>query len=106
MHVQSYNIQNPGLFKTRGIFKSLSNIEDHAYSEPWHSQSRLFKYFQGCLGMFRDIDAYSAALTGMQLGRRGEVSAAHFEKKKVLILEKMALIMSIILLNFLFKIKL
>ena len=56
--------------------------------------------------MLRYIDAYSAALTGMQLGRRGEVSAALFEKKKVLILEKMALIMSIILLNFLFKMKL
>ena len=42
------NIQNPGLFTTRGIFKSLLTMtDDKAYSEPWHSQNNLFKHFQG-----------------------------------------------------------
>ena len=31
-------------------------------------QNSLFKHFQGCLGIFRDIDAYSAKLTGAELG--------------------------------------
>ena len=51
--------------------------DDQAYSEPWHSKSRLFKYFQGYLGIFRDIDAYSATFTGAQLGGRGN-SPLHF----------------------------
>ena len=34
----------------------------HAYSGPWHSQNSLFKRIQGYLGIFRDIDAYSATL--------------------------------------------
>ena len=37
----------------------------------------LFKHFQGYLGIFRDMDAYSATLTGAQLGLRrggGELS--------------------------------
>ena len=71
---------NPGLFRTRGIFKGLLNIQDdHAYSESWYSQnSCLFKHFQGYLGIFRDTDAYSAPLTGAQLGRRGEASPVLF----------------------------
>ena len=44
--------------------------------------------------MFRDIDAYSATLTGTQLGRRGEASPALFE----------VLIVSIFGLNLPFKI--
>ena len=44
--------------------------DEHAYSEPWHSQNSLFSRFQGYLGIFRDIDAYSATLTGAQLGRK------------------------------------
>ena len=35
-------------------------------------QNSLFKHFQGCLGIFRDINAYSAKLTGAELG--GKVS--------------------------------
>ena len=65
------HIQNPGSFRTGGIFKSLPNISDeHAYSEPWHSQNSLFNHFQGYLGILRDIDSYSAALAGAQLGRK------------------------------------
>ena len=30
----------------------------------------LSNHFQGYLGIFRDIHAYSATLTGMQLGRK------------------------------------
>ena len=44
-----------------------------------------------------DIDAYSATLTGAQLEGRGEISPALFEiKQSVLILEKKALIVSIL----------
>ena len=46
----------------------------HLQPEPWHSQNSLFKDFQGYLGIFRDIDAYLATLTGAQLGERGEAS--------------------------------
>ena len=48
--------------------------------------------------MFRDIDAYSATLTGAQLGERGEASTALFEN------QRKALIVSIFGLNFPFKI--
>ena len=59
LHIQSGHIQNSGLFRTEGIFKSLPNISDkHAYSEPWHNQDSLFNHFQRYLGIFRDIDAY------------------------------------------------
>ena len=53
------HIQNPGIFRTQCIFKSLSNIYDNqGYSEPWHSQNSLLKYFQRSLKIFRDTDAY------------------------------------------------
>ena len=43
-------IQNPGLFRTLGIFKSLWNMyDDQVYSEPLHSQNSLFKHFKGYL---------------------------------------------------------
>ena len=76
MHIQPCHIQKPGIFRTGGIFKSLPNI--HAYSEPWHSQNSLFNHFQGYLDIFRGIDAYSATLTGAQLGRK---KFPDFEKK-------------------------
>ena len=73
-------IYNP---RTRSIFKSVSNMwDDHAYLEPCHSQNSLFKHFQGYLGIFKDIDAYSGTLTGAQLGGRGETSPALFENRK------------------------
>ena len=66
-----WHIQNHGLFRTGGIFKSLPNIlDEHANSELWHSQNSLFNHFQGYLGIFRDIDAYSATLTAAQLERK------------------------------------
>ena len=69
----------PGLFRTQNIFRSLLNmLDDHPLSEPWHSQNSLFKHFQGYLGIFRDIDAYSATLPAAQLGGRGYVSPALF----------------------------
>ena len=42
--------------------------DDYAYTEPWHSQNSLFKHFQEYLGIFRNIDTYSARLTGAQVG--------------------------------------
>ena len=53
----------------------------------------LCKHFQRYLAIFRDIDAYSSTLTGMQLRREG--AGARFWKK--------ALIVSIFGLNFPFK---
>ena len=84
MNIQPYHIQNTCLFRTRGIFKSLSNkYSDHTYSEPLHSQDSLFKHFQKYLGIFRDIDVYSATLTGTQLvRRRRETNPALFENLK------------------------
>ena len=78
--------------------------DDHAYSEPWHSQSRLFKHFQGYVGIFNDIDVYSATLRGAQLEGEGK-STLSFLKfgNSALILERKALIVSIFELNFIFK---
>ena len=39
-------------------------------------------HFQGYFGIFRDIDAYSATLTWVQLGRKGETSPICFENRK------------------------
>ena len=52
--------------------KACWTYDEHAYSEPWHFQSPYSEpnHFQGFLGVFRDIDAYSATLTGPQLGRK------------------------------------
>ena len=73
------------------IFRTLAYLEpeaplkacqisgDQAYSEPWHSHNSLFKHFHEYLGIFRDIDAYSATLTCMQLSGRGEACPALFE---------------------------
>ena len=38
--------------------------------------NNLFKHFQGYLGIFMDIEAYSATLTDTQLRGRGKVSPA------------------------------
>ena len=40
-------------------------------SEAWHGKNSLSKHFQGYLGIFKDIDAYSATLTVAQVGGRG-----------------------------------
>ena len=83
MHIQPCHIQNPVLFRTRGIFKSLTNMKDNqTYSKSWHIQNNLFKHFQGYLGIFRDIDAYSATLTCGQLGRREQAYSALFKNWK------------------------
>ena len=72
--------QNTGLFRTQGIIKSLPNMQDdHAYLEHWHSQNSLLRYFQRYLGIFSDIGAYSATLTGTELSRGAKVSPALFE---------------------------
>ena len=79
---------------------------DQAYSEPWHSQNISFKHFQGCLGIFRGIDAYSVTLTGAKLKGKGEAFPALFEnRKRVLILERKVVIVSTFGLSFPFKIK-
>ena len=84
LQIHLFHIQNPGLFRIRGIFKSLSNIkDDQAYSEPWHIQNSLLKHFQGYLVIFRDTGAYSATLTGAKTrGGRGEASFALFKNRK------------------------
>ena len=48
----------------------------------WHSQNSLFKYFQGYLRIFRDIDAYLVTLTVAQLGWRGRPPLPFFWKLK------------------------
>ena len=54
--------------------------------------------------IFRDINAYSATLTGMQLRVRGEAPLLFLKiEKSVLILGRKVLIISIFGLNFLFK---
>ena len=76
---EACHIQNPGTFRTRGIFKSLSNMQnDQVYSESWHSQNSLFQHFQGYLGIFSNIEVCLPILIGAKLGRVGEVSPAHF----------------------------
>ena len=47
--------------------------------EPWHS---LLQHFEGCSSIFRDIDVYSATLTGVQLGRRGEAFPVLFQNRE------------------------
>ena len=54
-------------------------IDRLAYSEHWHRRNSLFKYFQGYACILRDIDAYSATLTSVLLGGRGEISPALLE---------------------------
>ena len=107
------NLCNPCIYN-RAIFRILAYLEPKASSkacrickmimhikEPWHSENYLFKHFQGYLGIFRNIDAYSVTLTGAQLGERGEASPALFEiEKSVLIFEIKALVVSIFGLNF------
>ena len=54
--------------------------------------------------IFRDIDAYSATLTGAQLGGEGRTPLLFLKiEKSVLILERKALIVLIFGLNFPFK---
>ena len=56
--------------------------DDQAYSELWHSQNSLFKHFQGYLGIFKDIDAYSATLTGAELEGNKGAPQTFFENRK------------------------
>ena len=101
LHIQLCQIQNHVLFRTRGVFKVCQTCKMIK-----HIQSPgIAKHFQGYLTIFRDIEAYSSTLTDMQLERRGETSPALFENKKsAKMLEIKALILSIIGLNFPFKI--
>ena len=62
----------------RHLQKSAKHIRWTAYSVPWHSQNVLFNHFQGYLGIFRDIDAYSVTLIIAQLERK---KFPDFEKK-------------------------
>ena len=58
-------------------------LNDQPYSKPWHNHNNLFKHFQGNLRIFRDIDVYSATLTGAQLGgRTGGYPLPFFENRK------------------------
>ena len=70
-------IYNRTIFRTLAYLKPEASSKacqiyyDQVHSEPWHSQNSLFKHFQGYLGIFRDTDADSAALTDVQLGGEG-----------------------------------
>ena len=76
-------MQSPGFFRTRTIFKNLSNMSDyHACSEPWQGHNSLFRHFRGYLQIFRYIGLYSATLTGTQLGRNEGASPVIFENRK------------------------
>ena len=69
-----------------------------------HIHHSLLRRFQEYLDIFRDINAYLATITGAQLGRRGRPPFLFFKiEKSVLILERKAPIVSIIGLNFPFK---
>ena len=83
-----------------------------SYSEPWliynlrHLQKFvkhirwLFKHFKGYLGIFRVSDAYSATLTGVQLEGEGRPPLPFLKiERRVLILERKTLIVSILGLN-------
>ena len=84
MHIKLCHVQNPGTFRTQGIFKNLSNQEyDQVYSELCHSEDNLFKHFQLYVGILKDIDAYLATLTGVQLGGKwGGPPLPFFENRK------------------------
>ena len=65
-------------------------------------------HFQKYLGVFRDIDAYSATLTGAPLERRWKaIGRPHLRflkiEDRVLVLERKVLILSILGLNLPFK---
>ena len=76
------------------IFRTLTHLELEASSKACrickitrHIQSSgkvkiLCKYFQGHLGIFRDIDAYSSTLTDVQLGGGGRSSLSFLENRK------------------------
>ena len=83
MHIKLSHVQNPGLFRTWGVFKILSNMQDdHAYLEPWHSQNCLLNCFQVYFRIFRDIDGNLALLSCVELGKKGKVSPAFFENRE------------------------
>ena len=62
--------------------KYVQHVRWSSYSESWHSHNSLFKHFQGYLGIFSSINAYSATLTGVQLAESGEASLTLFENRK------------------------
>ena len=71
------------ILNSRHLQKPVKHERLSGILETWHSKKSLFKHFQGYLGLFRDIDAYSATLTGhTQLERRGEASPALFKIKE------------------------
>ena len=93
----------------RAIFRTLAYVKLDASSKAcrtckmiMHLQSptivrSLFEHFQGYLGIFTDIDAYSATPTDAQLLPVLNI------KKSTLIWERKALIVSIFELKFLLK---
>ena len=99
MHIQPWHFRNSGMFRTQGIFKSLSDTEDdQKYLKSWHSQNSSLKQFQERLGIFRDTDAYSATFTDANYGRVGGGLPCNIFK-----IEKKALMVSIFGLRFPFK---
>ena len=87
------------------IFKNLLNIKMIMHIQsPGIVRTVYSSIFLGYLGLFRDIDAYSATLRGVQLGRRGEAPLLFLKiNNSILILEIKSQIVSIIGLSFPFK---
>ena len=70
-------IQNP-----RHLQKSIKDLRRSSYSESWYSQNSFFKHFQQYLGIFKEIDAYSATLLKAELVEREEAYLALYENRK------------------------
>ena len=68
--IYSRAISEPWVIYNRRHFqKPFEHVRWRCISEPYHSQSSSLKHCQEYLGIFRDIDVYSAIYTGAQLGR-------------------------------------
>ena len=98
-HLWLYHIQNPqASSKVCRTWMMIMHIQGPSIEQYIQAFLRIFR------NIFRDINAYSATLTGMQLRVRGEAPLPFLKiEKSVLILGRKVLIISIFGLNFLFK---
>ena len=110
-HIQVLLWRIEPYLRVRNVQNSVQSLRIHMYSEPWHSQNSLFDHFQRYLGIFRDIDAYSATLTTHKCATKGRDGGRPLLRgrplllflkiaKRVTIFERKALIASIFGINF------
>ena len=76
-------MQKPSLFEYKTSSEACQTCKIIRYIQPWQNQNSLLEHFQGYLGIFRDIDAYSAILTDAQLGGEGMSPLLCLKMKKV-----------------------